>query len=184
MNFSLCKCQILPHIQFLHQKLIRFARIIAFKPDFTLKWASFIKGQILTTFITSFKILSIMSRNDFTLNNGSWREWLHGISKWNLTPVNLTICSEMYYVPCKFQKSTLHSLSMILVLRYWSFTESPITIRCAKKIFISPSATLRQPWSPDLSPKSSENKNTIMYSCIMYQICLPNSSASVWFQTW
>ena len=58
------------------------ARIIVFKFQSAFKWAApFIKSQIHTTFIASFKILSTMSRNGLTLNNLSWRCWLCRRSK-------------------------------------------------------------------------------------------------------
>ena len=42
--------------------------------------------------------------------------------KWSLTPVSLTLCSEMYYIShVSSKKSSFHCLSMIPVLQYWSF---------------------------------------------------------------
>ena len=64
--------------------------------------------------------------------------------KWSLTPVNLTWCSEMYYVPYKFQKAVF---TISPWFQYFSIDpshSSPITMRFGKKIFISPSPTSLQ----------------------------------------
>ena len=42
--------------------------------------------------------------------------------KWRLTPVNLTLCSETYSVPCKFQKKqfsqSLHDPTTLVLILY------------------------------------------------------------------